>query len=116
MSIHSHHTNYRANKKELHSVVAPSPEVLLSHKGHLQLDFRHNHPLTSAHVLSFRPISEETKGKYHKLFRSGHSAASAHHYYDSTLMDECTEDTIQSKIADRAQYKMLADSTNNGEL
>lgn len=72
-----------------------------SHKGYLQLNFTHNHPLHSAHVLSFWPVSAETKEKYAKLFSAGHSVASAHHYYENTLMDGFS-DELQVKLADRA--------------
>jgi hypothetical protein len=34
---------------------------LLTHTGLLKLNFIHNHPLASAHTLSFRDVSEETK-------------------------------------------------------
>ena len=79
-----------------------------SHKGHLQLNFNHNHPLHSAHVLSFRPVSVETKEKYVKLFSAGHSAASAHHYYENTLMDEFS-DELQAMLADRAVNPTMQD-------
>lgn len=62
-----------------------------THRTKIQLLFEHDHPLTSAHALSFRPVSDETKQKYYKLFQSGHSAVSARHYYETTLMDACEE-------------------------
>ncbi len=58
-------------RKELNS---DKKDLFMSHKAKLQLKFNHNHPIHSAHVLSFRPVNEQTKEKYHKLFQSGHSA------------------------------------------
>ena len=51
---------------------------LVTHPTVLQVTFNHNHPLASAHALSFRPISQETKELFLELFRKGHTAASAH--------------------------------------
>ena len=92
-------------KKELYSC---HTNFYCSHKGYLQLKFTHNHPLHSAHVLSFRPVSAETKEKYSKLFLAGHNASSAHHYYENTLMDEFSDD-FQTKLADRATNPTVQD-------
>lgn len=78
-------------------------------KTRLQLLFKHNHSTTSAHVLSFRPVSEETKDKYYKLFQSGHSAASARHYYETTLMDLYDGEELQEKLSDRSINPLLQD-------
>ena len=44
--------------------------------------------IDSAHALTFRPASNETKKKYISLFSGGHSASSAHHHYEEdVLMD-----------------------------
>ena len=80
-----------------------------SHKTKLQLFFKHNHPLKSAHVLSFRPIDEETRMKYFKLFQSGHCAASARHYYETTLMDMNEGNELQIKMSDRAIKPTISD-------
>ena len=42
---------------------------LVSHPSILQITFTHNHPIESAHCLSFRPIDLETKESFFKLFR-----------------------------------------------
>ena len=52
-------------------------------------------------MLSFQPVSVETKEKYTKLFSAWQSAASTHHYYENTLIDEFS-DELQTKLADRA--------------
>ena len=93
------------NKRELYSC---HTNFCQSHKGYLQLNFTHNHPLHSAHVLSFWPVSAETKEKYAKLFSAGHSAASAHHYYENTLMDGFS-DELQTTLADRAANPTMQD-------
>ena len=98
MSIISYFKDKNPTKREVHSCYS---NFCYSHKGYLQLNFAHNHPLHSAHVLSFRPVFAETKEKYAKLFSAEHSPASAHHYYENTLMDEYS-DELQEKLADRA--------------
>lgn len=41
----------------------PAARSILAHEGFVYLTFNHNHPLESAHVLSFRPVSAATKEK-----------------------------------------------------
>ena len=93
-------------KKELYG---QHKDVFLSHKTQLQLTFGHNHPIHSAHALSFRPISQLTEEKYYKLFSSGHSAASARHYYETTLMDMAEGDDLQQTLSDRSLNPVLQD-------
>ena len=93
-------------RKELYS---DKKDILTSHKAKLQLKFNHNHPINSAHALSFRPVNEKTKEKYYKLFQSGHSAASARHYYENTLMDTCDEEELQGTMCDRSINPILQD-------
>ena len=59
-----------------------------------RVTFNHNHPLNSAHALSFRPISQETKELFIELFRKGHTAASAHHWHETKLYLDGGEDQI----------------------
>ena len=51
-------------RKELYS---DKKDILTSHKAKLQLKFNHNHPINSAHVLSFRPINEKNKRKISQI-------------------------------------------------
>ena len=60
---------------------------MLIHPTILSISFTHNHPLQSAHALSFRPISK------------GHSASSAHHWHETKLFLDHGED--QTILADR---------------
>ena len=55
---------------------------LLTHTGLLHLDFTHNHPIYSAHALSFRDVCEETKQAFYSCFEMGHSASSARHAHE----------------------------------
>ncbi len=41
---------------------------LVSHPAIFQVSYNHNHPIESAHSLSFRPIYQETKELFFKLF------------------------------------------------
>ena len=73
---------------------------LVSHPTTLTLLYNHNHPVISAHALTFCPISSETKEVYYVLFSNGHSAASARHAYETKLMIE--GDDVMHQLADRA--------------
>lgn len=66
----------------------------------LQITYNHNHPIQSAHALSFRPINFETKESFFELFRKGHSASSAFHWHETKLFLDGNED--QQLLADRA--------------
>ena len=69
----------------------------------LKINFSHNHPIVSAHSLSFRPIRSETKEIFFKLFDDGHSASSARHNYEQhLLLDAATDEQKQYSLADRA--------------
>ena len=79
----------------------PQVSERAQHPAVIKLIFDHNHPLESAHALSFRPIAPETKEKYFSLFRMGHSAASARFYYETLLLQNESDDD-QQRLADRA--------------
>lgn len=70
-------------RKQRHQ--AESKPYLLTHTGVLKLTFQHNHPITSAHALSFRDVSSETKQAFYSLFEAGHSASSARHAHQQAL-------------------------------
>ena len=73
----------------------------------LRVTFNHNHPLISAHALSFRPVSQETKELFIELFRKGHTAASAHHWHETKLYLDGGED--HTLLADRAYNPTKSD-------
>ncbi len=91
--------------------LAESDPHLLSHKAVLRLEFTHNHPVFSAHALSFRPVHGATKEKIFTLFSKGHSAASARHAYETELVLQCVEDgrDVQRLLADRAMNPNVKD-------
>ena len=80
---------------------------LVTHPTVLRVIFNHNHPIDSAHALSFRPISLETRNSFLELFRKGHTAASAHHWYETKLYLDGDED--QALLADRATNPTKSD-------
>lgn len=83
---------------------------LLTHTGLLNLDFTHNHPISSAHALSFRDVLEETKQAFYSYFEMGHSASSARHAHEHALyMEANSEADSQTRMADRAQNPLLQD-------
>ncbi len=63
-----------------------------------KLTHTHNHPIEAADALRFRRISQEAKVAHYKLFRLGHSPASAHLEYETKLMLSYTSLNI---LADR---------------
>ena len=80
---------------------------LVSHRTVLKIVFNHNHPIDSAHALSFRPIAVETKESFFELFRKGHTASTAHHWHETKLFLDSGED--QLLIADRATNPTKSD-------
>lgn len=100
-------TGKALTKKQL---AATNKAYLKSHKAILKILFNHNHPITSAHALSFRPISAETKQKFFELFNNGHSASSSRHVHEQhLLMDAATDELKQYSLADRAVYPSVQD-------
>ena len=82
------------------------------------LTFDHNHSTESAQALGFRPVLDETKEKYISLFKMGHSASSAHFYYEMLLLNYQSGD-VQRKIADQALIplnKMCVDLTHGDKV
>ena len=83
---------------------------LLTHTGVLKLVFIHNHPITSAHALSFRDISEETKQALYSLFELGHSPSSARHAHEQALYIQAeSEAEAQLCLADCAHNPLIQD-------
>ena len=64
----------------------------ISHLKIAKMCFNHDHPVDSAHALSFRPIASQTKESYYRLFSSGYSAATARHTYETRMMLEAHEE------------------------
>lgn len=89
---------------------AESKPFVLTHTGVLRLTYTHNHPITSAHALSFRDIGVETKEAFYNLFEMGHSASSARHAHQQALYIQAdSEAEAQRKLADRAQNPLIQD-------
>ena len=83
---------------------------LLTHTGLLKLVFIHNHPITSAHALSFRDVLEETKHALYSLFEIGHSPSSARHAREQALYIQAeSEAEAQLRLADRAHNPLIQD-------
>ena len=83
---------------------------LLTHNGLLKLSFTHNHPLTSAHRLSFRDVSEETKQAFYYLFSVGHSASTAKHTHEQQLVNNAESVAeMQTSLADRSKNPLTQD-------
>ena len=76
--------------------------ITRTHRCVLKLVWNHNHPLSSAHTLSFRPIAQDTMEKYNHYFQLGHSASSARHYHIQQLQIENEECKVQQILADRS--------------
>ena len=59
--------------------------ILSSHPTILKISYNHNHPIESAHALSFWLISSKTKQPIFEYFQKGHSASSAYHWDEMKL-------------------------------
>ena len=102
--------------KKQHNMAEKRP-YLLTHTGVLSITHCHNHPLTSAHVWSFRDVCSETKEVFQELFSMGHSAATARHTHEQQLMNDAeTEADMQFALADRSKNPLVQDVCRlNGE-
>jgi len=92
MFIHTLHYRTKATQRKC------PKKFYTTHNVFVKLTFHHNHSIESAHVLGFRPVAEETKQEYTRLFSLGHSASSAHHHYE----EEILQGKGQNSIADGA--------------
>ena len=86
----------------------------------VNLKHDHNHPVHAADALRFRPIAEDTRKKYYDLFKLGHSPASAHLEYETTLMlkmdnpQALADRNINPKVSDVYNIFNVWQKTNLG--
>ena len=74
----------------------------IAHLCEVEITYNHNHPVNSAHSLSFCDVSEETKAKFYKYFACGHSAASARHQHKFHLQLSADVALVEKLLANRA--------------
>lgn len=80
-----------------------------NHPCEIQLRYHHNHPIESAHALSFRDVAESTKESYYSYFQNGHSAATARHHHELNLLLSLPKDQIEPALADRSVNPQASD-------
>ena len=70
----------------------------------MALTWDHNHSITSAHAISFRPIATETREQFYTYFEQGHSLSSSihHHSFNIAIKYEGRELQYQTALADRS--------------
>ena len=73
----------------------------------LKLSFTHNHPITSAHTLSFRDVLEETKGTFISLFEMGHSASSARQAREQALYIQADNEAGHQILTEHISYPTI---------
>ena len=81
----------------------------LDHLCEINLNFSHNHPITSAHALSFRDIAQSTCTDYNTYFEGGHTAATARHHHELMLQLTHEESSVQTALADRSVNPQQSD-------
>lgn len=86
-TTHKEHNNKNTNcpAQMVLTILAP----LKQHEEFLvkvTLKHTHNHLISVADALRFRPISDKTKAKYYDLFKQGHSPSSSHLECETNLM------------------------------
>src|SRR6266542_1762890 len=75
----------------------------LSHSLEINIRFTHNHIVNSAEALSFQHVKEDVCEKYLKLFKDGHSPASALFAYEDELhLSATNEQELVKLLADRS--------------
>lgn len=73
------------------------------HLCEVDLIYDHDHPVDSAHSLSFRDVADETKATFYNYFKNGHSAASARHEHELRLQLQSSDpQLLETLLADRA--------------
>ena len=75
----------------------------------VEITYNHNHPVNSAHSLSFHDVSEETKAKFYQYFACEHSAASARHQHKFHLQLSADAAVVEKLLADRATNPNVQD-------
>ena len=76
----------------------------VSHPCEIHLLWQHNHSIHSAHALTFKPISEDTKEKFYDYFDQGYSPSTARHHHTLILsiQYEGDEKGLERAHADRS--------------
>ena len=83
---------------------------LSDHLCEVDLTYDHDHPIDSAHALSFRDVSEETREAFYEYFKSGHSAASARHEHELCLqLSSSNTSLVETLLADRSTNPNVQD-------
>ena len=83
---------------------------LSDHLCEVDLTYDHDHPIDSAHALSFRDVSEETREAFYEYFKSGHSAASARHKHELCLQFSSSNTSlVETLLADRSTNPNVQD-------
>ena len=78
--------------------------VAFSHPLEFNINYVHNYVINSAESLSFRRVKEEVHDKYLKLFKDGHTPASALHTYEDELyLQAANEYKLLELLADRTE-------------
>lgn len=78
--------------------------IEFSHPLEINIKFTHNHVVNSAESLSFRRVNGEVRDKFLKLFKDGHSPASAMYVYEDELyLSTVDEQELLVLLADRAK-------------
>ena len=88
----------------VHSRNVSSSSLYGSHPCEVALTWDHNHSITSAHAISFRPIATETREQFYTYFEQGHSLSSSihHHSFNIAIKYEGRELQYQTALADRS--------------
>ena len=93
------------NQRPAISKRLPFPDHLCE----INLSFNHNHPIASAHALSFRDIAQSTRNEYFTYFEGGHTAATARHHHELKLQITLAEEEVEAALADRSINPQLSD-------
>ena len=88
----------------VHNQNVSSSSLYGSHSCEVALTWDHNHSITSAHAISFRPIATETREQFYTYFEQGHSPSSSvhHHSLNLAIKYEGRELQYQTAIADQS--------------
>ena len=101
----------------------PIEQAVKGFQGWIKIDFRHNHPLSSAHTFSFRDVSSDTNKLFQDYFSQGYSPAQANYVHENNLL-VCTNNlkseqllsdrSTNPRLGDTYRLKSEWDQTNSG--
>ena len=98
----------------IHNRLKSNSKIQVTHPCEVNLQWNHNHSIHSAHALSFKPITDDTKQNFYDYFDEGYSPSTAGHHHTMLLAIhyEGDENGLEQPHADRSVNPLPKDIDN----